>query len=131
MKKESVDNSIQMSEDEVIKKEFMRRFSTWNIPIEHIDVTLSKVPNEVRQQHYQELKDIISKDAFKREVNDWKRRVARTLSMGIWNNQEITELQKQGLRMFMIEIENFEETLSKRAMLTSPVKPLRALSEKI
>lgn len=122
---------VEMTDDELVRAEFMRRFSTWNIPIERISTLLDRVPNEERQMHYQELNELINKDAFKREIADWKRRVAKTLAMGIHNDREISEVEKQGLRILMIEIENFEETLRKRAMLVIPPKPLRALHSKM
>jgi hypothetical protein len=127
---------LTLTDDELIRAEFMRRFSTWNIPVDKLDVTLSALPNEHRQMHYRDLKDILAKDAFRREISDWKRRVSRTLSMGVTTTarnetRELTELEKQGLRQLMIEIELFVETLERRAMLAIPPKPLRAMGKKV
>src|ERR1051326_4125441 len=120
-----------MPDNELIRAEFMRRFSTWNIPIEQLDITLQTLTNEERQMHYLDLKDILSKPAFHREIADWKRRVSRTLSMGIANGKELTELEKQGLRQLLIEIEVMVEMWTKRSMLGLPTKPLNKLSKKV
>ena len=124
-------NPKELTDDELIKAEFGRRFSLWDIPLEKLDMTLEKMTNEIRQGHYIDLKTILEKPAFKREINDWLRRVSQTLAMGIHNGRELSEVERQGLRICMLEIKNFEDTLTKRSMLLSPTKPLRPISSKI
>lgn len=121
----------ELTDEQVIQKEFMRRFSMWDIPVEKLQISLDKMPNEVKQGHYIEIKDILAKDAFKRELSDWLRRVSFTLSIGIWNGVKLTDIQSEALRIVMLEIKNFEETLEKRSMLAIPPRPLRSPSDKI
>lgn len=119
------------SEAEIIQKEFARRFSTWDIPVEQLTITLGKLSNEEEQSHYLELDEILNKKAFHREIDDWKRRIARTLALGATSRGPLSELEAQGLRQTMIEVESFVEMLTKRANLKQNLKPLRARSEKV
>lgn len=120
-----------LTDEELIRAEFMRRFSTWDIPVDHIDTTLKAVPNEVRQTHYLDLTSILEKPAFKREIDDWKRRVSRVLAMGVYNGQELSAVHRYGLQILLCEIDNFVDTMQKRSALVSPPKPLRAMHEKV
>lgn len=121
----------ELTDEQVLQREFMRRFSTWNIPVEKLQITLETFTNEDRQQHYIELGEIISKKAFKREIEDWKRRVSRALAMGVLNGREIPELERKGLQILMIEIENFETTLHQRARLRTAPAPLRPIARRV
>lgn len=123
----------KLADDEVVKQEFMRRFSAWDIPVEQLQVSLDRLTNEQRQGHYLDLKEILDKPAFKRELDDWKRRVAKTLAMGVNPSAktDLTELEKQGLRIMMLEIDNFESMLRSRANLVSPVRALRPLADRV
>ena len=120
-----------MTDEELIRAEFMRRFSTWDIPVDHIDTTLATIPNEVRQAHYLDLQSILDKPAFKREIDDWKRRVSKVLAMGVYNNQELSAVHRYGLQILLCEIDNFVDIMKKRSALLSPPKPLRAMHEKV
>lgn len=120
-----------LTDEEVIRAEFMRRFSTWDIPVDKIDITLQNVPNEVRQTHYLDLQSILEKPAFKREIDDWKRRVSKVLAMGVYNGQELSAVHRYGLQILMCEIENFVETLQRRSTLLTPPQPLRAMHSKV
>jgi hypothetical protein len=123
----------EMTESELIHAEFVRRFSSWDIPVDSLDEMLSKMTHEVRQAHYLELKEILEKPAFKRELDEWKRRVSRTLAIGFNEHlgRELTEIEKQGLRIMMLEIENWMNILTKRATLLNSVKPLKPTASKI
>ena len=120
-----------MTDEELIRAEFMRRFSTWDIPVDHIDKLLANLPNEMRQTHYLDVQSIMEKPAFKREIDDWKRRVSKVLAMGVYNGQELSAVHRYGLQILLCEIDNFIDILGKRAALLSPTKPLRAMHEKV
>lgn len=117
---------------QIVTQEFMQRFSLWDIPIENLDVTLSKLPNEQRQSHYLEVKEWSSKDSFKREIADWLRRISRRLARGVDDvGNPLSDLQLQGLRQTMIEVENAVRVWEQRATLAAPIKSLRSISEKV
>lgn len=122
---------IEMTEDEIVKKEFARRFSTWDIPVEQLDITLGKLPNEQRQEHYFELQSILEKKAFHREIADWKRRISRSLALGTTSKGEMTELERQGLRQTLCEIEAFVEMLQRRSEYGKRTTPLAARSKNV
>lgn len=121
----------ELTEDQLVHEEFMRRFSAWDIPVEQLQLGLDAMPNEQRQQHYMEVRDILAKPAFKRELADWVRRVSRALAMGVSHGQPLTELQQQSLRIMMLEIQHFQDMLEKRAALLAAPQPLRKRTDKL
>lgn len=117
----------KLTDAEVIQAEFARRFSMWDIPVEDLTTHLSKLTNEERQGHYKKIEEIMNNPSFQLEINDWLRRLSRTLAMGMHNGVALTEDQKNGLRQTMLEVESFPKMLVKRAMLSTPTKPLRPI----
>lgn len=124
-------NPQEMTDEELIHEEFNRRFSVMSLSTETLDVILSRLPEDVRRGHYFEMKEIVQKESFKREIEDWKRRVLRILALGAKNDMPLSAIQLQGLRTLLLEIDNFVSVIERRATLYSPPSVIRANSSKV
>lgn len=120
-------NVKDMTDAELIQAEFARRFSMWEIPVEDMATYLSKLPNEERQGHYLKIQEIMNNASFQLEINDWLRRLSRTLAMGMHNGTPLTEDQKNGLRQTMLEVESFPKILAKRVLNITQPKSLKPM----
>lgn len=115
----------ELTEDQIVSQEFARRFSSWDIPVSSLQDSLNAMTNEQRQAHYLEVREILARPAFHREIQDWKRRVSCILAMGQAAGKPLTELELQGLRILMLNIDEFEKILRQRSMLVRSTDTLR------
>ena len=126
----------ELSNDQLIRLEFNRRFFLQELPTEPFVVTLAQTAEVARQEHYRKIAEIIEEPAFQAEISDWKRRLMRQLAMGLvtgidGHSRDMTELEKQSWRQVLIEVEREMEILKDRASYKDPVKSLRSPAAKI
>lgn len=125
----------KLTDNELIRLEFNRRFAFQDLPTEPLNLVLDQETAGQRQVHYRRVAEFFVDPVIVREIQDWKRRLMRQLALGTVNVEgnirEMTDLEKQGWRQALIEIEREVEVLRDRALRKENVKPLRPASTKI
>ena len=121
----------ELTDEELIRREFMRRFSMWDLPTEKLDERLRSTPNEKRQEHYLGVTDFVNSQAFNDEIAEWKRRVIHTLAIGEKDGVVLSETAKAGLKIFLCEIDNWVGILKMRSTFLQSHRPLVSPSRSI
>lgn len=119
--------TVDKSESEIISREYAKRYSQWVIPVDDIEKILQKLPREERQTHYRQLAEIVEKSAFRREIDEWKRRLTRVLAI----EDTLTEVQKQGLRQTLVAVEDFAAKIKERSLRVEKMESLKPIRSRI
>lgn len=124
-----------VTDDELIRLEFNRRFVLQELPTIPLSNDLESTPEVVRQEHYRKIAEILEDSSFQKEIADWKRRLMRQLAIGVvtvdGKTRDMTDLERQGWRQTLIEIEREMEVLTDRAMRKQVTKSLHPIAGKV
>jgi hypothetical protein len=122
--KDMVDNLL-------VRAEYVRRYADWFPPLSTLKDEIESMTDDRRQAHYLDIRSIVDSTGFKKEMDEWKRRVTRTLALGASGGAELNDVQRMGLRFLLVEIDIFQESLIGRAAMLRKPKPLKSMTDSI
>jgi len=114
-----------MDDQQIIDNAFYERFKGYDALFQSADERLAKSPEGERRAYYLKAQDLVMHEVLKSEIADMKRKLYNELAL-----RANTELDRQGYRMTLIALQDFENRLSALASRYS-VKPLEDFANKL
>lgn len=109
----------------LIEDAFYKRFQGYDCSFESQETKVQQMPTADRNGYYLKAKDLVENQAFISEIREWKRKLYTELALRSNN-----DLERQGYRMTLLAIQDFETRLNKLASMYG-IKPLRTLQDKL
>lgn len=109
-----------MNDDKLVQDAFFNRFKGYRLPKK---LNLAKLPAHEKKAYYTRCQDLVENIVFFTEFQEWKRQIFHELAM---NTK--TELERQGYRMTLNAIDEFEKRLRLHAGLKTNT-PLKRINE--
>lgn len=104
---------------------FLERFQGYEIPFTSADQRIAKMEESARKGYYLAAKNLADNEVLKLEIAEWKRKLYTELAL-----RSEDALERQGYRMTLIAIQEFEKRLQSLGNLYAS-KPLQSLSDKL
>ncbi len=114
-----------MKAEKIVQDLFIEEFKGFDCPFEGSETKLKAMNDGQRQHYYLQAKDLWSNEVLKSELIEWKRKLYTELAL-----RSQTELERQGYRMTLIAIQEFEKRLGSLSLLYSQ-KPLQSLQDRL